>query len=218
MIKLDHVSKVYAGSAPALQNVTFNIRKGEMAFLTGHSGAGKSTVFRLLSGLERANDGKITIDDVDISRLNPAQIPFLRRSLGIIFQDYQLLMDHSVFDNVAMPLIILGKSKEEIKRRVNIALDRVGLKDKMKRYPIQLSGGEQQRVGIARAIVNKPLILLADEPTGNLDDRLSRDIFHIFETLNQQGSTILITTHNLKLIKKRHRILRLDHGRLVGDQ
>lgn len=218
MIKFSRVSKVYPGSQPALQNISFFINKGEMVFLTGHSGAGKSTVLRLLSGFEKPNDGEIFIKNVQVQRLKKDELPFLRRSIGMIYQDYQLLMDHSVFDNVAMPLIILGKSKDEIKRRVNTVLRRVGLLEKTKHYPIQLSGGEQQRIGIARAIVNKPLILLADEPTGNLDDALSKEIFIMFEELNRAGTTILITTHNLKLIKKHYRVLRLDHGRLVGDK
>lgn len=217
MIKFNRVSKVYPGSQAALQNITFSIKKGEMAFLTGHSGAGKSTVLRLLTGFEKPNDGAILIKKLRIDRLSKSEIPFLRREIGMIYQDYRLLMDHSIFDNVAMPLIILGKSKDEIKRRVHAALDRVGLLDKIMHYPIQLSGGEQQRVGIARAIVNKPLILLADEPTGNLDDHLSKEIFSIFEEFNHQGATILITTHNLKLIKDKYRVLRLDHGRLLGE-
>lgn len=218
MIKFSRVSKVYPGSQPALQNINFFINKGEMVFLTGHSGAGKSTVLRLLSGFEKPNDGEVYIKNVQVNRLIKDELPFLRRSIGTIYQDYKLLMDHSVFDNVAIPLIILGKSQEEIKRRVNTTLNRVGLSEKAKHYPIQLSGGEQQRVGIARAIVSNPIIILADEPTGNLDEKLSKEIFNLFEEQNKKGTTILITTHNLKLIKKQYRVLRLDHGRLVGDK
>ena len=215
MIQFQRVSKVYSGGKPALQNITFTLAQGEMAFLTGHSGAGKSTLMRLICGLEKANDGKVLLNGVDVSSLKKHQMPFLRRTIGMIFQDHQLLLDHTVYDNVAFPLIILGKPVEEIKRRVSAALDKVGLIDKMKFYPIQLSGGEQQRVGIARAIVNRPTVLLADEPTGNLDDKLSKDILKLFEEFNQAGVTVLMATHNMGLIRrKHHRILNLNQGRL----
>ncbi|OCG41114.1 cell division ATP-binding protein FtsE [Gilliamella sp. Bif1-4] len=215
MIQFQRVSKVYSGGKPALQNISFTLLPGEMAFLTGHSGAGKSTLMRLICGLERANDGKVLLNGVDVSSLRRQEMPFLRRTIGMIFQDHQLLMDHTVYDNVAIPLIILGKPAEEIKRRVSASLDKVGLLNKMEFYPIQLSGGEQQRVGIARAIVNRPSILLADEPTGNLDDKLSKDILKLFEEFNQTGVTILMATHNMGLIRrKHHRILHLNQGRL----
>lgn len=218
MIQFERVSKVYSGGKPALQNINFELARGEMAFLTGHSGAGKSTLMRLICGLERANDGRVLLNGNDVNRLKKHEIPFLRRHVGVVFQNHQLLMDHTVYDNVAIPLIILGKSAEEIRRRVSAALDKVGLIDKMKFHPIQLSGGEQQRVGIARAIVNRPLILLADEPTGNLDDKLSKDILKLFEELNQTGVTVLMATHNMGLIRrKHHRILNLSQGRLIGD-
>ncbi|RKS85875.1 cell division ATP-binding protein FtsE [Orbus hercynius] len=218
MIQFNHVSKVYSGGKPALQNINFSLNSGEMAFLTGHSGAGKSTLLRLICGLERANDGHVLLNGYDVSQLKKSDLPFLRRQIGVIFQDHQLLMDHTVYDNVAIPLIILGKPVEEIRRRVSAALDKIGLIDKMKFYPIQLSGGEQQRVGIARAIVNKPTILLADEPTGNLDDKLSKDILKLFEEFNQTGVTVLMATHNTGLIRrKHHRILNLSQGRLIGD-
>jgi len=218
MIQFNHVSKVYSGGKPALQNINFTLASGEMAFLTGHSGAGKSTLLRLICGLDRANDGHVLLNGHDVSQLKKQQLPFLRRHIGMIFQDHQLLMDHTIYDNVAIPLIILGKPAEEIRRRVSAALDKVGLIDKMKFYPIHLSGGEQQRVGIARAIVNKPMILLADEPTGNLDDKLSKDILKLFEEFNQTGVTVLMATHNMGLIRrKHHRILNLSQGRLIGD-
>ncbi|QIQ20683.1 cell division ATP-binding protein FtsE [Zophobihabitans entericus] len=218
MIHFEHVSKVYSGGRPALQNISFALESGEMAFLTGHSGAGKSTLLKLICGLDRANDGKILLNNYDITQLKKQDIPFIRRHIGMIFQDHQLLMDHTVYDNVAIPLIILGKPAEEIRRRVSAALDKVGLIDKMKFHPIQLSGGEQQRVGIARAIVNKPMVLLADEPTGNLDDKLSKDILKLFEELNQTGVTVLMATHNMGLIRrKHHRVLNLNQGRLAGD-
>lgn len=217
MIQFQHVSKVYSGGKPALQNINFMLQQGEMVFLTGHSGAGKSTLMRLICGLEHANDGKVLLNGIDVSRLKRQDMPFLRRMIGMVFQDHQLLMDHTVYDNVAIPLIILGKPVEEIRRRVSAALDKVGLIDKMKFYPIQLSGGEQQRVGIARAIVNRPSVLLADEPTGNLDDKLSKDILKLFEEFNQAGVTVLMATHNMALIRrKHHRILNLNQGRLEG--
>lgn len=218
MIRFEHVSKVYSGGRPALQNISFSLNRGEIAFLTGHSGAGKSTLLRLLCGLERANDGRVLLAGYEVSQLKRQDIPFLRRQIGMIFQDHQLLMDHTVYDNVAIPLIISGNSAEEVRRRVSASLDKVGLLDKMRFYPIQLSGGEQQRVGIARAIVNKPMVLLADEPTGNLDEDLSRDILKLFEEFNQTGVTVLMATHNLGLIKRRHhRILNLHQGRLDKD-
>lgn len=218
MIQFERVSKVYSGGNPALQNINFVLQSGEMAFLTGHSGAGKSTLMRLICGLEQANDGKISLNAVDISRLKKQEMPFLRRAVGMIFQNHQLLMDHTVYDNVAIPLIILGNPAEEIRRRVSASLDKVNLLDKMKFYPIQLSGGEQQRVGIARAIVNRPSILLADEPTGNLDDKLSKDILTLFEEFNQTGVTVLMATHNVNLIRRNHhRVLHLNQGRLQGS-
>lgn len=217
MIQFQRVSKVYSGGKPALQNINFTLSAGEMAFLTGHSGAGKSTLMRLICGLEKANDGKVMLNNIDVSTLRKQDMPFLRRKIGMIFQDHQLLMDHTVYDNVAIPLIILGKPVEEIRRRVSASLDKVGLINKAKFYPIQLSGGEQQRVGIARAIVNRPSVLLADEPTGNLDDKLSKDILKLFEEFNQAGVTVLMATHNIGLIRrKHHRILHLNQGRLEG--
>ncbi|OCG57612.1 cell division ATP-binding protein FtsE [Gilliamella sp. Nev5-1] len=215
MIQFQRVSKIYSGGKPALQNISFTLSPGEMAFLTGHSGAGKSTLMRLTCGLEKANDGKVLLNGIDVSNLKKHDMPFLRRTIGMVFQDHQLLMDHTVYDNVAIPLIILGKPAEEIRSRVSASLDKVGLIDKMKFYPIQLSGGEQQRVGIARAIVNHPSVLLADEPTGNLDDKLSKDILKLFEEFNQAGVTVLMATHNMGLIRrKHHRILHLTEGRL----
>jgi cell division transport system ATP-binding protein len=215
MIEFQRVSKIYSGGKPALQNINFTLSSGEMAFLSGHSGAGKSTLMRLICGLEKANDGQVLLNGINVSNLKRHDMPFLRRTIGMVFQDHQLLMDHTVYDNVAIPLIILGKPVEEIRRRVSASLDKVGLINKMKFYPIQLSGGEQQRVGIARAIVNRPSVLLADEPTGNLDDKLSKDILKLFEEFNRSGVTVLMATHNMGLIRrKHHRILHLNQGRL----
>ena len=217
MIRFEEVSKAYRGGRQALQGVDFHLRQGEMAFLTGHSGAGKSTLLKLSCGIERASTGKIWFSGHDITRLKNSEIPFLRRQIGMIFQDHHLLMDRSVYDNVAIPLIIAGASEEDIRRRVSAALDKVGLLDKAKSYPIQLSGGEQQRVGIARAVVNKPAVLLADEPTGNLDNNLSEDILRLFEEFNRVGVTVLVATHDLSLIARRqYPVLELENGRLYG--
>ncbi|MBW7981207.1 cell division ATP-binding protein FtsE [Enterobacillus tribolii] len=217
MIRFEQVSKAYLGGRQALQGVDFHLRAGEMAFLTGHSGAGKSTLMKLICGIERPSAGHVWFNGHDISRLKNSEVPFLRRQVGMIFQDHHLLMDRSVYDNVAMPLIISGASSEDIRRRVSASLDKVGLLDKARSYPIQLSGGEQQRVGIARAVVNKPAVLLADEPTGNLDDELSESILRLFEEFNRVGVTVLMATHDTGLISRRHyRILTLSQGRMAG--
>ncbi|MEX6209124.1 cell division ATP-binding protein FtsE [Providencia huaxiensis] len=219
MIRFEHVSKAYRGGRQALQGVDFHIQPGEMAFLTGHSGAGKSTLLKLICGIERPSASYILFNGHDISRLKNREIPFLRRQIGMIFQDHHLLFDRTVYDNVAMPLIISGASTEDIRRRVSAALDKVGLLDKAKNFPIQLSGGEQQRVGIARAVVNKPTMLLADEPTGNLDGELSEGIMRLFEEFNRVGVTVLMATHDIALIKRRnYRVLTLSEGRMLGGQ
>ncbi|RXK33257.1 cell division ATP-binding protein FtsE [Arsenophonus endosymbiont of Bemisia tabaci Asia II 3] len=219
MIRFEHVSKAYRGGKQALQGVDFHLHPGEMAFLTGHSGAGKSTLLKLICGIERPSTGHIWFAGHHISRLKKLEVPFLRRQIGMIFQDHHLLFDRNVYDNISMPLIITGASSEDIRRRVSAALDKVGLLDRAKSYPIQLSGGEQQRVGIARAIINKPSVLLADEPTGNLDDELSEGIMRLFEEFNRVGVTVLVATHDLELIERRHySILTLSEGRMVGGQ
>ena len=216
MIRFEQVSKAYLGGRQALQGVTFHLQPGEMAFLTGHSGAGKSTLLKLICGIERPSAGKIFFSGHEISRLKSREVPFLRRQIGMIFQDHHLLMDRTVYDNVAIPLIIAGASGDDIRRRVSAALDKVGLLDKAKNFPIQLSGGEQQRVGIARAVVNKPA-LLADEPTGNLDEALSEGILRLFEEFNRVGVTVLMATHDLGLISSRpYRVLTLSDGHLHG--
>lgn len=202
MIRFQQVSKAYRGGQQALQKVNFHLPKGDMAFLTGHSGAGKSTLLKLLCAIEKPNDGKIFFNGHDISRIRRTDIPFLRRQIGIIFQDHKLLMDRSVFDNVALPLRIEQAREGDIKKRVCAALDKVGLLDKISCLPIQLSGGEQQRVGIARAVVNRPLVLIADEPTGNLDAALSMQIMTLFHQFNQVGVTILMATHDISLLNQ----------------
>lgn len=220
MIKFDNVSKKYPHTQDALKNVSFEVGKGEMAFLTGHSGAGKSSVLKLVALTERPSQGDVFVNGYHNNALSRGQIPKLRRSLGIVFQNPMLLKDHSVFDNVALPLIIAGGMRSnEIRRRVRAALDKVGLMHKEKRYPDTLSCGEQQRVGIARAIVTKPPVLLADEPTGNLDPELSLEIMKLFEQFNQVGVTILVATHDINLISSLgHRVLRLNRGALQNEE
>lgn len=219
MIAFEHVGKRYGGRFEALSNIDFRVRRGEMVFLTGHSGAGKSSLLRLLMRLERPSRGRVLVAGHDIDRLHVSQIPFYRRQIGVVFQDHQLLFDRSIYDNVALPLDIQGMEPREAARRVRAALDKVGLLHREKALPVELSGGEQQRVGIARAVVNKPSLLLADEPTGNLDPQLSADIMSLFEDFNRIGTTVMVASHDLALITGlRHRILRLREGRLVADE
>lgn len=219
MIRFDDISMRYPGGHDALRQVSFELERGEMAFLTGRSGAGKSTLLKLIMLTERPNQGQILVDGRNIHRMPAQQIPYFRRRIGVVFQDHQLLFDRSVYDNVALPLWIEGYDKHEAGRRVRAALDKVGLLNKEKLNPITLSGGEQQRIGIARAVVNRPHILLADEPTGNLDPELSAEIMVLFEQFNQIGVSMLIASHDLSLItRSRHRMLTLDKGRLIKDE
>ncbi|MFC1795509.1 cell division ATP-binding protein FtsE [Pseudomonadota bacterium] len=218
MITFEHVSKRYPGPSNALLDVSFNLDAGEMVFLTGHSGAGKSTLLRLILMLEQATRGQVLVDGRNLSKASPKQAPQVRQRIGMIFQDHKLLSDKTVFDNVSLPLIIAGMRYADIKKRVRAALDKVGLLSKEKSWPLTLSGGEQQRVGIARAIVGMPPILLADEPTGNLDPQLSRDLFGLFRQLNDQGVTVMIASHDLSLIRAMgQRVLVLSGGRLIDD-
>lgn len=218
MIKFEQVSKTYAGGQRALQQVNFHLQPGEMAFLTGHSGAGKSTLLKLISIMERPTVGKIFINGHDLDKISRKQIAYIRRDIGMIFQNHHLLMDRTVFDNISLPLVIEGYSHKQIRKRVAAALEMVGLADKMRQLPIALSGGEQQRVGIARAIVNKPPLLLADEPTGNLDPKLSMEIIKLFEDFNQAGVSVFIATHDLGLIARmRYRTLTLKSGQMITD-
>jgi len=218
MIRFNNVSKTYPGGFLALKNVSFELASGEMAFLTGHSGAGKSTLLKLMSLMEKPTNGKIQINGSEISNIKYKDIPYARRKIGMIFQNHNLLMDRTIFDNVALPLVIEGYSHKETRKRVEAALDKVHLIDKLRCFPNMLSGGEQQRVGIARALVNKPLILLADEPTGNLDPKLSLDIIRLFEEFNDFGVTVLIATHDLGLIARmKYRTLTLKQGSMITD-
>ena len=218
MIRFDSVNKRYPGGHEALTNVSFHLPRGEMAYLTGHSGAGKSTLLKLIALIERPSRGNVILDGINLSNVRNRKVPYIRRNIGIIFQNHHLLHDRPVFDNVALPLIIAGYQHREIGKRVRAALDQVGLLNKEKAAPITLSGGEQQRVGIARAIVHKPSLLLADEPTGNLDPELSREIMELFARFNQVGVTVLIASHDLDLIKQMgNPVISLNQGQLIHD-
>jgi cell division transport system ATP-binding protein len=215
MIQFDTVSKRYPGGHDALLRVSFQVRQEELVFLTGHSGAGKSTLLKLVMCMERATGGQVLVAGQNLNVLSDRRIPYHRRQVGVVFQNHQLLFDRSVFDNVALPLVIAGCHTREIGRRVRAALDKVGLLKLERQNPITLSGGEQQRVGIARAVVNKPPLLLADEPTGNLDPELSAEIMSLFEEFNRVGVTVLIATHDLALIERMpRRVLSLHGGQL----
>lgn len=215
MIKFEQVSKRYPGGFEALSQINFSLDRGELAFITGHSGAGKSTLLKLIARLETPSSGQIVVNGIRLNQLRKQDIAAYRSSLGITFQSPQLLNDRTVFDNVALPLQIQGMAPIMMTKRVHAALDRVGLLAKEKMLPIHLSAGEQQRVGIARAVVHKPALLLADEPTGNLDPSLAADIMKLFEQFNQVGVNVLIATHDLTLIARmKHRIFLLKEGRL----
>ena len=220
MIIFDKVGKTYYPSGfEALKQVSFTLGTGEMAFLTGHSGAGKSTLLKLILLIERATTGSIQVNGKQYAHLKGRAIAMTRRQIGMVFQDHNLLNDRSVYDNVALPLIINGMDSRDIPRRVQAALSMVGLARLSKASPLTLSGGEQQRIGIARAVVSKPLLLLADEPTGNLDPDLSASIMNIFEELSSVGVSILVATHDLPLIARyHHRVLTLRDGQLTGDR
>ena len=219
MIELQNLTKRYPGNREALSHLDLSIEQGEMAFLTGPSGAGKSTLLKLIAAIERPTRGQIFINRKNISRIPKRKVPALRRHMGIVFQDHHLLHDRNVFDNVSLPLQIAGYAQVDINKRVRAALDKVALLDKENVMPMTLSGGEQQRVGIARAVVNKPAIVLADEPTGNLDPGLSAEIMQLFAEFNQVGVTVLIASHDLDLISRmRKRIIRLKNGRCADEE
>ncbi len=218
MIEFKNVTKRYPGGHDALSNVSLNLGEGEMAFLTGHSGAGKSTLLKIISLIEKPTRGQALLNRINLKTISRHRVPYVRRNIGIIFQDHQLLFDRPVFDNVAMPLIIQGYRHQEIAKRTRAALDKVGLLNKEKSMPITLSGGEQQRVGIARAVVHKPMLLLADEPTGNLDAVLSREIMQIFLDFNQVGVSVLVASHDLILIDELQKpVLTLNQGKMIHD-
>ena len=216
MISFSAVTKRYPEGLEALRDVSFEISAGEMVFFTGHSGAGKSTVFRLLAAIERPTSGSIVVNGQNLAALRKSAIPYLRRNFGLIFQDQKLLFDRSVLDNVLLPLTIVGASHREALRRARAALDKVGLLEREKAHPIALSGGEQQRLAIARAVVNRPAILLADEPTANLDADSAADILEIFRAFHQVGVTVIIATHDPQwMARLAPRVMRLERGQLV---
>lgn len=217
MVVFEHIRKRY-GELDALLDINLEVKAGELAFITGHSGAGKSTLLRLLMGMEKATHGNLSVQGLNLGSLSARQLPHYRRSLGVVFQDHRLLDDRSVMDNVALPLEIKGFSHVDIKRRAQAALDKVGLLDKAQRFPQALSGGEQQRVGIARAVAHRPSLLLADEPTGNLDPALSRNIMSLFAQFGAIGVTCIIATHDIELVRaSRLRRIALERGQLVQD-
>ena len=215
MIRFDNVSKQDPGGFEALLGVNYHLPRGQMAYLTGHSGAGKSTLLKLIAMIERPSRGQIFLDGVNLNNISKNKIPYIRRNIGIIFQNHQLLFDRNVYHNVALPLIIAGYRHQEVSKRVRAALDQVDLLSKENAMPVTLSGGEQQRVGIARAIVHKPSLLLADEPTGNLDPELSKEIMQLFERFNQVGVSVLIASHDLNLIDEMgYPVISLEDGQL----
>ncbi len=218
MISFSAVTKRYPEGLEALRGVSFSISAGEMVFFTGHSGAGKSTVFRLLAAIERPTSGSIVVNGQNLAALRKSAIPYLRRNFGLIFQDQKLLFDRSVLDNVLLPLAIVGTPHKAALRRARAALDKVGLLEREKAHPIALSGGEQQRLAIARAVVNRPAILLADEPTANLDADSASNILTIFRSFHQVGVTLVIATHDPQWMARfSPRVLKLERGQLVGD-
>ncbi|MEO1956763.1 MAG: cell division ATP-binding protein FtsE [Methylophilaceae bacterium] len=218
MIVLDNVTKRYPGSQEALSNVSFSIEQGEMVYVTGHSGAGKSTLLKLVAAIERPSNGTVLINDQNISKLSESTLPYVRRKFGLVFQDHKLLYDRNCYHNVALPLAINGITGADAGKRIRAALDKVGLLNKEKSMPITLSGGEQQRLAIARAVVSRPSILIADEPTGNLDKNYADDILTLFSAFQQVGVTVIIATHALLSTANEHKVLHLDHGRLVTPQ
>lgn len=217
MISLSQVCKRYPGGYDALKNISFTMQHGELVAVTGHSGAGKSTLLKLIAAIERPTRGSIIINGQNTSSLRTAAIPYLRRNFGLVFQDHKLLFERTVFENVLLPLQITGFERRESAKRVRAALDKVGLLDKEKTFPITLSGGEQQRLCIARAIVSRPAILLADEPTGNLDAAYASDIMELFKSFNQVGVTVIIASHDEAMLKRLNpRLLKLNCGELAS--
>lgn len=219
MIQLTNVSKVYDNGIKAVDNVTLRIEQGEFVYIVGPSGSGKSTFMKLLNREERVTSGKISVGKYSMDQIKDKDIPFLRRYVGVIFQDFKLLQRLTVFENVAYALEVTGKSRKEIKERVSEVLELVGLRHKVDQYPDELSGGEQQRVAIARAIANNPSILIADEPTGNLDPENAREIFKLLERINRKGTSIIMGTHNNQLVNEfKHRLVQIDNGRVIRDE
>ena len=219
MITFNNVTKIYTNDVVGLDNVSFHIDKWEFVFLVGQSGAGKSTIIKLLMCEERASAGEIIFGDTDVTRLKRRQIPYLRRSMGVVFQDFRLLPQKTVYENVAFAMEIVGASRRQIRRQVPNVLNLVGLANRSRSYPNQLSGGEQQRVSLARALINNPSVLIADEPTGNLDTETAGDIMNLLDNINKRGTTILMATHAEKIVNDmKKRVITLENGNLVRDQ
>jgi cell division transport system ATP-binding protein len=219
MIQIYNVCKAYQKDSSALNDITLKIPKGDFVYLTGPSGAGKSTLLKLLYCAEKPSRGQILIDGLNITRMGPLKIPRLRRRLGVVFQDFKLLNSRTVFENVAFPLEVQGKKRYEVSKKVYQTLKMVGLEHKLQRHPLELSGGEQQRVAIARALVVDPLILLADEPTGNLDPEVTMEIMELFKGANARGTTVLLATHDREMIRRfPRRVVSLDGGRIIDDR
>jgi cell division transport system ATP-binding protein len=218
VLRFDNVSKLYPGGRQALREVSFDIEPGEMLFLTGHSGAGKSTLLKLIHLAERPSRGTVLFNERNLAKVRRGREALHRRDVGVVFQEHRLLPDRSVYENIALPLIVRGMKRGEIGKRVRSILERLGLGDRERALPTQLSAGEQQRVGIARAVVGEPRLLLADEPTGNLDPTLSAEIMALFASLPERGTSVLVASHDLGLVKRmKRRVLVLDHGQLVDD-
>jgi cell division transport system ATP-binding protein len=217
MISFQRVFKRYPNGREALAEVTFDLASGEMAFLTGHSGAGKSTVLKLIALLERPTRGQVIVNNRNTASVASRAVPAFRRQVGVVFQDHKLLADRPIYDNVALPLVIAGVTRRELDKRVRAALDQVGLLGKETSFPMELSAGEQQRVGIARAVISKPPVLIADEPTGNLDPDLALEVMNLFKRLNDVGVTVMVATHDVHLIDRFGvRRIHIEHGQLAG--
>ncbi|MDO4731672.1 MAG: cell division ATP-binding protein FtsE [Clostridia bacterium] len=218
MIKFQNVSKVYTNGTIALKNFDVEIGKGELVFIVGASGAGKSTFLKLIIREEAATSGNLWVNNKDLVTIKKREIPYLRRTMGIVFQDFRLINKMNVYDNIAFAMRIVGASNNEIKRRVPYILEVVGLKDKGKNFPNEISGGEQQRVGLARALVNNPSLIIADEPTGNIDPAMTSEVMELFKEINKVGTTILVVTHEHNLVREYgNRVITIDNGALVSD-
>ncbi len=218
MINFSHVYKTYPGPVHALKNIDLQVDKGEFVFLTGPSGSGKTTLFKMMSAFDQVTSGQIDIAGYDLTQISAKEVPFFRRKIGVVFQDFRLLKDRTLLENVALPLMVRGDRSQQIEKRAYEILDQVGLSDKAQQLPEFISGGEQQRTAIARALIHQPGVLIADEPTGNLDPRLSEDIMDLLERVCAQGTTVFVATHDHEMVKRRRkRTLQIQDGMIIGD-